>query len=523
MLSSWHPSWLREDRSWGTNGAPPHARTMMVLDTIINKRELLLLVVFVVNTFHSNLQSINRNIMADDMANAWGTNLVSLPKKRGKKRSGGHSETLHDEFDFTNLNDTIKKDTGSLFHLCKATPNGSDANLFACTTLTEGNNEGLLIAAGSYVAGDYGAFHAMSTAKFSLRDGPSYIQTPVEVESDFTRKHTVGLPYHIPKTIRSKKEQVELEKYEDAFFVDLHNRLLTQRMKGKAITCLLVEICLANNGAELSDRALSKLGELAKHHKFSLVVDEIMTSARTGTMLYTTQKPKIFYEAVAYVTIGKWPKMGLVLASKKQYEKNLVRMSRMDRRGQSTSIDCSEAELFWKAAIEELPNTAARRAAALKKLHVKEEEAWGNGIHIFAPVKRTSPGAATWARFLPMLEDTPFDSIKVQRKNVPWCMDSVNKAIMEQCSSWLEQDHWNSFEELDYNMLASTLSQKVAGHFFSSQWAKENVLTDASRHSVKYIASVLRKAEEAGLIAKVKINRNYNRGWEVQEYSCLPW
>ena len=457
------------------------------------------------------------------MANAWGTNLVPLPKKRGKKRSSGHFETLHDEFDFTNLKDTIKKDTDSKFYLSKATPNGSDANLYACTTVTEGNNEGLLIAAGSYVAGDYGAFHAMSTAKFSLRDGPSYIQTPVEVESVFTRKHTVGLPYHIPKTIRTEKDRVELERYEDSFFVDFHHRLLTQKMKGKQITCLLLELSLANNGAELSDRCLTKLGQLASHHGFRIVVDEIMTSGRTGTILYILQKPKVFYEAVAYVTIGKWPKMGLVLATNKQHQINLVRLSRMDRRGQSTSIDCSEAEQFWKVAMEELPNTENRRASALKKLNVKEEEAWGSGIHIFAPVKRLSPGAATWARFLPMLDDTPFDSIRVQRKNVAWDMDTVNKGIMDQCSSWLGQDHWDCFEELDFNTIAQALSNRDAGFFFSSQWAKDVILTDPGRHTIKYVAKLLRKAEEAGMIAKVKINRNFHRGWEVQEYSCFPW
>ena len=461
--------------------------------------------------------------MADDMANGWGTTLVHLRKTRGKKRGGGGSEIMHDEFDFTNFNDTIRKDTYGRFFLCKATPNGSDANLYAVTAITGGNNDGLLIAAGSYVAGDYGPLHAMSTAKFSISDGPSFIQKPVEVESDFTRNRIAGLPYHIPKAIVNEYDRANLRRLEDGCFLDLHHRLLTRRMKGQPITCLLLELVLANNGAELSNRALTILGKLAAHHSFKVVVDEIMTGGRTGIMLYLSTKPKIFYESVAYVTLGKWPKMGLVLSSRHQHSLDMDRLQRMSRRGQSTSIECDNAEALWKIVMEELPYTDTRRAAALRKLDVKEEDAWGPGILIFAPVKRLSPGTGTLARFLPMLEDTPFDSIRVQRKNVPWDMHSVNKTIMEQCQSWLEKEHWTTYEDIDLNLLACHTAQLPAGYFFTTREIREECLCDENRHTIKVVAKILRKAEEAGMIAKVQKDVSRTRGWEVQEYCYKPW
>ena len=79
----------------------------------------------------------------------------------------------------------------------------------------------------------------------------------------------------------------------------------------------LMEISLASNGTTLSDRALTILGELAGLiHDFDIVVDEIMTGGHTKKMLSTMEKPKIFQKAVEFITMGKWLKCGMVLASK---------------------------------------------------------------------------------------------------------------------------------------------------------------------------------------------------------------
>ena len=67
-----------------------------------------------------------------------------------------------------------------------------------------------------------------------------------------------------------------------------------------------MEIALASNGSTVSDRALTILGELAHLHKFGIVVDEVMTSEHTKTMLSPMEKPKIFQKSVEFITMGKW-------------------------------------------------------------------------------------------------------------------------------------------------------------------------------------------------------------------------
>ena len=53
-----------------------------------------------------------------------------------------------------NFYSLIEKTTNNLFRLMKLTTNGSDANLYAVTSLTQGNTSECLVACGSYVAGD---------------------------------------------------------------------------------------------------------------------------------------------------------------------------------------------------------------------------------------------------------------------------------------------------------------------------------------------------------------------------------
>ena len=55
-----------------------------------------------------------------------------------------------------NFHHLIEKSTNKLFWLMKLTTNGSDANLYAVTSLTQGNTSGCLVACGSYVLGDSG-------------------------------------------------------------------------------------------------------------------------------------------------------------------------------------------------------------------------------------------------------------------------------------------------------------------------------------------------------------------------------
>ena len=79
-----------------------------------------------------------------------------------------------------------------------------------------------------------------------------------------------------------------------------------------------MELILASNGSELSASFLERLGTLAKHHEFSIIVDEILTGARAcPKLLLTLTKPRIFQNAVAYVNLGKWPGIGICLKNAK--------------------------------------------------------------------------------------------------------------------------------------------------------------------------------------------------------------
>ena len=55
-----------------------------------------------------------------------------------------------------NFHHLIEITTNELFRLMKLTINCSDANIYAVTSVTQGNTSGCLVACGSYVLGDSG-------------------------------------------------------------------------------------------------------------------------------------------------------------------------------------------------------------------------------------------------------------------------------------------------------------------------------------------------------------------------------
>ena len=61
-------------------------------------------------------------------------------------------------------------------------------------------------------------------------------------------------------------------------------------------------------------------------------------------------------------------------------------------RGTSTSVDISEPLSRWKFALDNLDNTEKKWKAVLKFLRCSENECWGSGVFIFAPMCRTDMG-----------------------------------------------------------------------------------------------------------------------------------
>ena len=103
--------------------------------------------------------------MSDDQANDWGCDLVCMGHLSGRKRKVGAMITiLADDCRQRNFHHLIEKTTNELFGLMKLTTNGSDANLYAVTSLTQGNTSGCLVACGSSGSGDSGPLQF----KFSL-------------------------------------------------------------------------------------------------------------------------------------------------------------------------------------------------------------------------------------------------------------------------------------------------------------------------------------------------------------------
>ena len=289
-----------------------------------------------------------------------------------KQKVGVMIKILADDCRQRNFHHLIEKTTNQLFGLMKLTTNGSDANLYAVTSLTQGDTSGCLVACGSYVSGDSGPSQSWSTSAFVIGTGPASIIGPEDPRIiSFTLQHTIGLPY----SIEGAMSYDNLCQYEDECLEHLLILCLYNKVMKNKVTCILMEITLASNGSTLSDRALTILGELARLHDFGIVVDEIMTGGHTKKMLSTMEKPKIFQKAVEFITMGKWLKCGMVLGSKRQQTILQDLLSRQLPHGASTGIDGNEAYTIFSEKVNHLENVDARRRTVLKKCRVKENDA----------------------------------------------------------------------------------------------------------------------------------------------------
>ena len=316
----------------------------------------------------------------------------------------------------------LRKQQIICFGLMKLTTNGSDANLYAVTSQTQGNTSGCLVACGSYVSGDSGPLQSWSTSAFDIGSGPSGIISPEDRRiTPFTLEHTIALPYFIEGTMCDDDRR----KYENECLEHLHIMCLYNKVLKKKVTCILMEITLASNRSTVSDRALTILGHLACLHDFGIVVDEIMTGGRTKTMLSTMEKPKIFQKSVQFITMGKWLKRGMVLGSKRQQNIRNKLLSEQLPRGASTGINGNEAYTIYSEVVNNLDNVDARRRTVLTKCRVKETEAWGKGLHIFIPGKREGILAGTRNHLLPLITNTPI-TVLAPKKCPEWNKIAVN-------------------------------------------------------------------------------------------------
>lgn len=452
--------------------------------------------------------------MADDCSNNWGCNLAqtntNVPQSRSRRMC-----TVGDNCSFSKMAKLVDATFHDEYQLQKVVSCGSDANLHAILELTKGDNNCCLIAAGSYVSGDGSPLQSWSTSSFSMDSGPAMITHPDQIMSKFTKSHTIGLPYSIPGTVSENA----LRAYEDKCITSLHNRCILAKLKGLPIRCLLLELILASNGASLSDRSLVAIGKLAEIHNMFIVVDEIMTGGRTGTMLLLQTKPPEFKTCVSHVTLGKWIKVGLLLASKLyiDVQKTCTEKQSMTKRGVSTFIANDDIIHNWNAVQSNLKGTESRRSKVLAKKNINPNDAWGKGCLIFGPIHKQGMIYGLKNRLLPLLnENTPIDSF-VSTKMPGWSKEEVNKITMEGVEQWIEfipnDDSDGHLYEL-VKFLTSCKNHRI--HEFNTM-AKNQFPTLSGRK----LSGMLRKAEQSGLVVHELVGAKRVRRWKVSGW-CFP-
>ena len=456
-------------------------------------------------------------VMADALANQWGTNLVFLDAKNRRK---------HMDRAVTLLEAAVRRTTDEKFALSKIASCGSDANLFAIAEASFGQTDAVLIGSGMYVAGDKGPLQGWSTSRFDITYGPALIVPPEQTFITFTKEHVVALPYIIPLPEHKDQEILkEVHAYEDECLHELHIRLLLNKLNGRPTQVLFLEIMLSGNGAELSDRVLERLGQLSAHHDFGIVVDEILTGGRCGTMLLTQQAPAKFQERVTHITMGKWLQAGVVLSSQTFKVRSDETLLHYPSRGPSTEINATPAYLCWELVDEMLEKTEERRQGVINHLTgIFENDCWGKGVIIFAPAKRSDAEQGLKNRFLPMLEPTRMD--KFRWEHYPsWSKADVSAKVVEGVKSWCMHMKNAWAEDVRKTFCEYLATEFIGKHPFTiTKDMKEQISRlwqeDLELYQLK---DILKDAAKSKLVAsKVKTSKRI-RGWEIDKINVTPW
>lgn len=354
--------------------------------------------------------------MTDDLANQWGKQYCLLPSKRDRSTCDTDNSLSSAMF-----KQVLHRLCENQFRLAKCCPSGTDANMWSIFDATGSVSSTCGIGVGAYLAGE-GNMQCWSTSFFSVKEEICRIVDPSKA-TDIAKLITLPLPYHIPH-LKEKSDSmldISLESLEQQCLEEIHLRSLQFKLEGRPLKALLMELILASNGSELSSSFLERLGTLAKHHEFSIIVDEILTGARAcPKLLLTLTMPSNFKNAVGYINLGKWPGIGICL-------KNINHIEEPEgpSRGASTFLRLEKALDALKYVDTQLKFIPSRREAVLKKLRVKEEDTWGRGLLIFVPKRRSDSCKGLKNRYLPMLAN----GMKID--TIPMSGLSPNKEVVD--------------------------------------------------------------------------------------------
>lgn len=456
----------------------------------------------------------------DDLGNHWGT-ILALEPDGFARRYIKSNETFGD-LQHSAFSNAISSTFNDEWHLWKIANCGSDAQAFALLESTKGSLDACMIACGSYVAGTRGGLQNWSTSHYDVHIGCAIPTNPEMVQTDYTKSHTVGLPYHLPGPHLT---MAQLEAYEERCLLELHVRCLIAKVNNRPYRTILMELILAGCGATLSDRALVRLAELARHHNFSITLDEIMTGGRCGTMLLVLQKPSVFQAVVRFVTMGKWMKGGLVLISDCELRRRRAEEpDHTSYRGASVKIDCSSYLLWWRDISEKAHKAPERRAEVLRKFNFQEEETWGLNGMIFIPAARKDSGKGLKCRMLPLLDSVQIDTIPLVNKRTEWNKANLNRRIMRAVHDWVQHRPSHRGEELrqeairyfiqfmSHHTAGDTIVKKDAWKVFSS--------ATTTKHMAKHVIDLCMLHR---LVKNVRKGPRRVETYVLQDIACFPF
>jgi hypothetical protein len=363
-------------------------------------------------------RATNRHDLHDDLNNGYGSFLL-CDSKRSKALLQYEADPSGYQV-IRELQNAVSRITPD-YEVAKLTQSGSDAITHAVLEASHGDISRVLFAAGTYVVGDTSPLRWFSTSGVNARlfhdQGPAIYRgvLPTDEITQACRSQVVPLPYHIPDEMNDD----DLLKMEQESVHHLATRLCLNAVLCRPSRALLIELILASNGAQLSERFLHRLCDLCEIFDVNLVIDEVLTSIRcNGEIMLACSRG--LSGKFTHAVIGKWPGIGVVLRIKDWKQPPLP-----DSRGETTIAATWGAFNLvrilneeWKAIRDQVETNRGKTCAALKDVDTvkaacerdrgAEAQCWGEGCMIFSNVHaQTGPWSCnqdyqlTAGRYLP--------------------------------------------------------------------------------------------------------------------------
>lgn len=431
--------------------------------------------------------------MCDNLQNEWGVKLI---QNKIKTRNSINEHSNHIEI-INTMNDLCTPFEVDSFQI-----SGTSANFYAIGEASCNNMESTLVGCGSYVSGEKSAqFRAWSSSNTDITKELSLIETRKEFLLEPALKRTIPLPYYIKC---DDIDEFDLQAYETRCFNELNRRCILQMSRGNKPSCLFMEIMLAGCGATIRDEYLAKLGKLCKRFNINIVVDEVMTSVRTGSMLLTNDVPIEFQEAVSHVTIGKWFGRGCVLRNKnhifvrgpQEVETCLI------PRGPSNSLSHKETLGFVRSLHQAIVSVTTRREQVIRRCKLNNENTWGKGCMIFSTKTMKNNYQGLKCRYLPQIcEFLPIDYSS--GGHVKWTKTDLCRQTMTRVQEWIKISYQqtNHVDRLFLNKLEHMHdSQNTEEKYYHASSLKYQLKESIQNCKKKDVSAFIDRLIKIGLI-----------------------